>query len=152
MSSSSDTLARTLHLAPDDLPWVPVGPGTELRIFHARPDEGFVATHFRAAPNAEQGLHRHLAPVFGYTIAGAWGHDRKYEYRPGTYVFETPGVVHQFLNGPGESEVFFINHGDLEFIDPSGKEVVRTFTLKDMVATYLSGCEELGKPRPNILD
>ncbi|MGV9797375.1 cupin domain-containing protein [Mycobacterium sp. NPDC003449] len=151
MTITERDMARTLHMASDDLPWVPVGPEAELRIIHARPDEDFVATQLRAQPGAEQGLHRHLAPVFGFTSRGAWGHDRTYEYRPGTYVYETPGVVHKFLNGPEVSEVFFINHGVIEFVDATGTEVIRSLTLAQMAEHYLAGCEEAGLPRPNVL-
>jgi quercetin dioxygenase-like cupin family protein len=151
MTSAASEMDRTLHLASEDVPWVSLSDGSELRILHARPEEDFVATQFRAHPWAEHGLHRHLAPVFGFTSIGAWGHNRKYEYGPGSYIFETPGVPHKFLNGPGISEVFFINHGSIEFFDPDTMEISGSMTLAQMVETYMNGCEQAGLPRPNIL-
>lgn len=151
MTAIDDVVARTLHVATEDLPWVETAPGFEMRVIHGRPEEGFVATQVRAQPDVQQGWHRHTSLGFGYTTRGAWGHDFNYEYRPGTYIFETPGVVHRFLNGPGITEAFFITHSDTEFIDPETNEVLGRFTLADMVDGYLSRCEQLGLPRPNIL-
>lgn len=143
--------ARTLHLATEDLPWAPLAEGMETRIIHARLEEGYLATQVRAHPGVVSQLHRHGTPVIGYTTKGAWGHDRRFEYRPGTYIFETPGVLHRFLNGPNVSEVFFNSHGDIEMVDPETKEVVSTLTPADRVAAYFSMCEELDLPRPNVL-
>lgn len=151
MTSMKDTVARTLHLATDELPWVPAGPDFEMRVVHARLDEGWVVSQIRAQPNVAHGWHRHDAPVFGYTTAGAWGHDETYEYRPGTYIFETPGVVHRFFNGPEVTEAIFLSYADAEFIDLETNEVTGRVTRADMVERYLQGCEQLGVRRPNFL-
>src|SRR5262245_51802255 len=87
--------ARTLHVPPDTIPFAQYGDaGTPLgvRVLHARPSEGFIVTQMHAPPGAVSDLHRHLGPVFGWTTAGAWGHDRDHAYVPGSYIFETPGV------------------------------------------------------------
>ena len=141
----------TLHISPDEehLPWIETSPGIEIRLLHARPDENLIATQFRAHPHAETGLHRHDGPVFGVTLSGAWGHDRRYIYHRGTYIYETPGVVHRFLNGPDISEVYFISQCNIEFLD--GKKIIARVTAADMLREYLEGCERAGVPRPNIL-
>jgi quercetin dioxygenase-like cupin family protein len=146
-----DAIARTLHVATDDLPWVQAGPGFEMRVIHARLEEGWVVTQIRAQPGVAHGWHRHDAPVFGYTTAGAWGHDESYEYRPGTYIFETPGVVHRFFNGPEVTEAIFLSYADAEFLDLETNEVTGRVTRADMLESYLRGCDDLGVPRPNIL-
>ena len=146
-----NAMFRTLHSNPDDegLPWIPSSPGIALRVLHARPSENLIATQFRAQPNAETSLHRHDGPVFGVAISGAWGHDRQYLYRAGTYIYETPGVVHRFLNGPDTSEVYFINQGNIEFME-DGKVASRV-AAADMLRNDLEGCETVGLARPNIL-
>jgi 2,4'-dihydroxyacetophenone dioxygenase len=151
MLTDLDAVRRTLHFHSEDIPWVRSGSGTQIRVLHARPDEGFIATQFRAEPGAETGLHRHTAPVFGFTTLGRWGHDRRFAYHPGTYIFETPGVVHRFLNGPEPTEVFFVNLGDIEQVDPSGSCVVGRTTPRDTLLTYLERCESAGLARPNLL-
>jgi quercetin dioxygenase-like cupin family protein len=150
-SDLQNVLARTLHLDVGDVPWTPSGPGTELRVLHARPEESFIALQYRAQPGAETPLHRHKGLAFGFTIRGHWGHDRQYLYRPGTYLFETPEVVHQFLNGPEVTEAYFVNHGDLEMLDADGHEVAARFTITDMMNSYFQACESAEVTRPNIL-
>lgn len=142
---------RTLHISCDEIPYVELELGLEYRLLHARPEEGLIATQVRAQPGAISGLHRHLAPVFGYTTAGAWGHDGDHAYVPGTYVYETPGVLHRFVNGPQVSEALFISLGGLEFVDPGTGEVQSALTPRSMIETYMAGCETTGAPRPKIL-
>jgi quercetin dioxygenase-like cupin family protein len=151
MTSMQDALAETLHIATDDLPWVEISPGFEMRVVHARVDDGWVVTQIRAQPGVQQGWHRHRNNAFGYTTAGAWGHDENFEYRPGTYLFETPGVVHRFLNGPEVTEATFITFSDTEFVDLETNEVTSVVGLSDLVNAYLGGCEQRGLPRPRFL-
>jgi 2,4'-dihydroxyacetophenone dioxygenase len=106
----------------------------------------------RAFPNTETPLHRHLGHAFGYTLKGAWGHDRMFKYTPGVYNYETPGVVHQFLNGPQVTEVLFINEGVLEFVNPqSTDEVTGRLTAADLLRGYYEACEAASIERPAIL-
>src|SRR3546814_9309748 len=100
-------LQKTLHLDSNDLPYAEVEDGIEFRILHARPEEGYYVTQLRVQPGYVGGLHKHSFSqgASGFTLKGAWGHDEQYLYRPGTYIFETPGVIHQLLNGPEESEI-----------------------------------------------
>lgn len=152
MEPMTQTLARTLHVDTNDIPWVPSGvEGADQRLVQSRLEEGFVVTQFRAQPGIVSGLHRHRAGVLGYTLKGRWGHDRRFEYSPGTYIFETPGVLHRFMNGPDVSEVLFINFSVIEMVDPSTKEVIATITPQDTADAYFTKCEELGIPRPNVL-
>ncbi len=89
--------------------------------------------------------------MLGWTIEGAWGHDRQYLYRPGTYIYETPGVVHRFMNGPGVTRALYIQTGDVENIDPETREVVSVNRIADRIDRYFQALEEAGLPRPNVL-
>ena len=141
----------TLHLHSDSIPWVDFGGGTSVRILHARPSENFIVTQINADPGSESQLHRHLGPVFGWTVEGRWGHDRTYEYRPGTYIFETPGVLHKFLGGDQPINAVFMSFGILEFVDEDTQEVIQSLGPEAVVQHYMQKCEELGLGRPNIL-
>jgi len=141
----------TLHIDSEDLPWIKFVDGVQVRILHARSSEDFIVTQIKASPGAESGLHRHLGPVFGWTVSGHWGHDRNYQYRPGTYIFETPGVIHKFLAGAEPVTAVYISHGALEQIDPETLEVTQTITPTDYLNHYLAACEEAGMPRPEFL-
>jgi 2,4'-dihydroxyacetophenone dioxygenase len=153
-------LKRTLHIDPENTPWVPskVGDGvvapteTEIRVLHYQPEDDVVVSMLRAQPFAESALHRHLDASYGITMKGQWGHDRDYLYRPGVYLYETPGVVHQFLNGPEVSEVYFLYHGIIEFVNPeSPDEVIGQLKPADVVRGYYEVCEALNIERPNVL-
>lgn len=141
----------TLHLHSDDIPWIEFFDGVKVRILHARPAEDFVVTQIQSSPGAESGLHRHLGPVFGWTVSGHWGHDHNYEYRPGTYIYETPGVIHKFLAGSEPVDAVFISHGTLEQIDPNTLEPTQSISPTDYVENYLAACEKAGMGRPNFL-
>lgn len=138
-------LLKTLHIHSDDLPFIEYQPGIETRILQVTSD-GVVATQIRAQPGAMSRLHRHPAPVYGWTISGQWGHDHQYAYRPGTYIFETPTVVHRFVNGPAVTEAVFISTGGVEGIDPETLEPINYSTPETMLQVYLAECEKRGLP------
>lgn len=137
-------LEKTLHIHSHELPFVEAGFGTSHRILMARPVEGLFAIHLRAEPFAKSGLHKHHNHVMGYTIAGAWGHDDQGLYRPGTFIYETPGVIHQFVNGPEVSEAIFIGDPALDFVDPETLEVISSYNGRQMLDGYIAKCNDLG--------
>lgn len=137
-------LLKTLHVHTDDLPFVEFTPGTETRLLQVRPSEGLVVTHIRAQPGTMSALHRHPSPVYGWTVSGQWGHDHQYLYRPGTYIFETPSVIHQFINGPTVTEAVFVSTGDLEIIEPESLEMVAAATPQQILDQYVAKCEQIG--------
>jgi quercetin dioxygenase-like cupin family protein len=146
----------TLHIHGDDVPWVQIGHiekgSVEMRVLHAPVSGEFLVTQARVGPGVVSSLHRHIGPAFAYTTLGRWGHDDTYAYRPGTYVFETPGVLHRFYSGQEPiTEVTFVSYATLEFIDPDTLEVIGTETPADPVRRYFEACEEAGLPRPNVL-
>jgi 2,4'-dihydroxyacetophenone dioxygenase len=150
MTSQASTIT-TQHIHCQDIPYVEIGGGVQRRIVRARVDEGMLVSQVLAQPRAASLLHRHLAPVSGFTTEGAWGHDDRFLYTPGTYVFEPPGVVHQFLNGDAVSSAVFISFGSSEWLDPQTLEVVGSSTPKQTLAGYFEACESQGLPRPNLL-
>jgi 2,4'-dihydroxyacetophenone dioxygenase len=146
-------LEKTLHLQTQDLPYLTTAPGMETRVIHARVEDDFFVTQIRAAPYCESGLHKHAfkrSGASGYTLRGRWGHDRQYLYGPGMYIFETPDVIHQFFNGPEESEVLFFGDFAVDFIDPVTLGVKGTFTPRQFMDQYLGLCAEKGIT-PNFL-
>ena len=152
MTSVNEMLERTLHINHDDVPWVQNRPGVKNRILHARPDENLIVSQSLFDPGVSVALHRHLSPVFAITQRGAWSHERgDLTYRPGVYVYEAVNVLHQFHNGPDTTEALFINMGNVEFVDPDTREVVRRESPASMLTRYYEKCEAAGLPRPNLL-
>src|SRR5690606_41087266 len=62
----------------------------------------------------------------------------------GTYIFETPGVIHQFINGPTVTEAVFVSTGDLELIDPESLELAGAATPAQILDQYVAKCEAIG--------
>jgi hypothetical protein len=85
------------------------------------------------------GRHRHRGSVIAMTLEGSW---RYLEYdwvaRPGSYILESPGVIHTLSAGPGMKTFFAIN-GTLEFFD----EADRLTQVQDVfwaINCYLHHC------------
>jgi 2,4'-dihydroxyacetophenone dioxygenase len=120
----TDLAVNTLHAEFEDFPWVVSADRMEMRVVHARKREKMMVVQFRAYPGARSGLHRHLGPVLGLTTKGAWSHDPKaFLYKPNSYICE-PNELHRFYNGPDITEAFYITHGDTEWFDDEGREVI----------------------------
>jgi quercetin dioxygenase-like cupin family protein len=154
MNAFNDMLAarQTLVVQGDDIPWVK-GPGWERRILQARVKDNILVTQDRFHPGFSYGLHRHLAPVLGYTLKGAWSHESSnFPYTPGSYIYEQTGNLHRFYNGPEISEVIYVQFGDVENIGPDGETVISRNCVASDLAAYFQRCEEQGIARPNILD
>jgi 2,4'-dihydroxyacetophenone dioxygenase len=145
-------LEKTLHIHSEEIPYIPAAPDMEIRILHARAKDDFYVTQLRAQPGCVSGLHRHPfnKGTGGFTLKGSWGHDHQYLYRPGTYIFETPGVIHQFLNGPEETEVVFFGDLAAEFVDPETLEITGIVNAEAIINKYLEHCEDRGI-RPHFL-
>jgi 2,4'-dihydroxyacetophenone dioxygenase len=143
----------TLHINNEDVPFVDQGgSGIEIRLLQASADDGVVSAEYRFAPGIVGPLHRHLGPVYGFTSEGRWGHDTNFDYRPGSYVREVPGIIHRFMSGPDESvQAFFVEYGGIEAIDEASFEPLTMLGVEERVTLYFKACEAAGVPRPNIL-
>ena len=137
-------LEKTLHIHAGDLPFIPIAPGQEARVLMARPEENIYAIQLRAEPFCRSALHKHHTPVLAFTTAGIWGHDEQYLYRPGTFIFETPSVIHQFINGPEWTEAVFIGDPNLDMVDPETLETTGSFNGVAMINDYIRKCEGRG--------
>lgn len=151
MSFVNELVITTLHARFQDFPYISHAPGLEMKLVHAQPEQNVTVLQMRAQPFAKSGLHRHLAPTYGFTLQGAWSHDpRKFPYGSASYICE-PNELHRFHNGPEVSEVYYISTGDSEWFDDEGRELIRRGNAKTTLKTYLEKCEEAGLPRPNVL-
>jgi 2,4'-dihydroxyacetophenone dioxygenase len=139
-------LEKTLHLHSEELPYVKLNNTGEMRFLQASVQDDFYVTQFRAPPGLISGLHKHRPGkgASGFTLKGRWGHDHQYLYQPGTLIYETPGVIHQFFNGPEVSEVLFFGALDVDFVHSETLEVTGSITGRMTFQKYLDSCEEQG--------
>jgi 2,4'-dihydroxyacetophenone dioxygenase len=92
-------MIENLHLrANDELPWMPVSPGFDLKVLRGTIDDDTRALLPRLQPGAVVGLHRHSGEVHGLNLSG----QRKLletgeVIGPGGYVYEPPGNVDSWM-------------------------------------------------------
>jgi 2,4'-dihydroxyacetophenone dioxygenase len=91
------------------------------------------------------GKHRHRGPVWACTLEGSW---RYLEYdwvaKPGSYVHESPGVIHTLVSDHGMKAFFWLN-GSLEFYDDNNN-LTQTLDVFWFIDHYLSYCRQHGLP------
>ena len=76
-----------VHIGNNDLPFVDIGDGSQLKVLQVKPDEGIwvIENIFQAGYEVE--THRHTGPVYGFTTGGAWKY-KEYDYvnRAGSFL------------------------------------------------------------------
>ena len=96
------------------------------------------------------GRHRHRGSVIGVVLEGSW---RYLEYdwvaRPGSFVRESPGVIHTLEAGPGMKTYFAIN-GTLEYFD-ADDNLVQVQDVFWAIDCYLTHCRKHGIPKNDAL-
>lgn len=151
MNTAETLLISTLHARFEDYPFINFAPGIEIKLVHARPSQELTVIQMRVQPFAKTGLHRHMAPQYGLTTVGAWGHDpHEFPYGPNSYICEPIGEIHRFHNGPELSEAYFIRTGETESFDDERRSTGRQ-NAAGFLKMYLERCEAAGLQRPNIL-
>lgn len=144
----------TLRLE-EDLPFVTIAPGTEIKVAQVDLDAGLWIVRNRFAPGAVVPTHRHTGSVLAFTETGAW----KYaEYpgevnRAGSYLFEPAGSTHTLtvLEDAGEPTlVWFVIHGANLELDADGR-VDRVVDAARVLRGYKRLCAEAGLPTPRVI-
>ncbi len=148
VAATTRTYARPdIHIGADEAssPRIEVFPGIFVRFlnFDVR-NNSF--SNITMVPNGGIiGRHRHRGSVVAMTLEGNW---RYLEYdwvaRPGSYILESPGVIHTLSAGPGMKTFFAIN-GTLEFFD----EADRLTQVQDVfwaINCYLGHCRSRSLP------
>lgn len=126
---------------PDDIPWVPQAEGVWFRPLRISPDRGTWTNLLRVTRRGTVNLHRHLAPVEAWVVAGRWRYlEHDWTAGPGSYVYEPAGDVHT-LTTVGEEEMItvFSMHGPIEYIGPDG-HVAYVETAETKLRRYLDFC------------
>jgi 2,4'-dihydroxyacetophenone dioxygenase len=126
---------------PDEIPWIPQAEGVWFRPLRISPEQGTWTNLLRVTCRGTVNLHRHLAPVEAWLLAGRWRYlEHDWTAGPGSYVYEPAGDVHT-LTTVGEEEMItlFSMHGPIEYIGPDG-QVEYTETAQTKLQRYLDFC------------
>ena len=138
-----------------DLPFVPLGDGTDLQLLQVDVDAGLWVVRTRWEPGVTVPMHKHTGPVFAFTLAGSW----KYLEYPedlnvaGSYLFEPAGSVHTLHVPESNTETtdaVFVIHGANLNLDEAGNVtmVIDAAFIRDF---YLALCEEAGHGTPPVV-
>jgi quercetin dioxygenase-like cupin family protein len=148
-----NTMAQpeAMHLGRDELPYVDIGDGSQLRVLQVRPEEGLWIVENIFQAGYEVDTHKHTGPVWGYTRSGAWKY-KEYDYvnRAGSFLYEPAGSVHTLQCIEDDTQVWFQMYGSNINLDAGGNitsVVDGALTLE----FYLGMCKELGLPDPPVL-
>jgi 2,4'-dihydroxyacetophenone dioxygenase len=139
----------------DDLPWVDLGDGVEIKVLQVDLDNGTWIVRNRFAPGTVVQRHRHTGPVYAFTEQGSWFYA---EYAddvngPGSYLFEPTGSVHTLTVPATNTEptlVWFVVQGaNLNLAaDGSVEMVIDARTVLDV---YVGFAEAAGLPTPQVI-
>jgi 2,4'-dihydroxyacetophenone dioxygenase len=142
------------HLGADDLPWVTVDQGVELKVLQVDLASGLWVIRNRFQPGVQIPTHRHTGVVHGVTLSGSWKY-LEYDFvnTAGSLLFEPAGSVHTLSVPANNTEptevVFFINGANLD-VTPDG-EVTMIVDATLVLEFYLSLCEAEGHGRPAVV-
>jgi quercetin dioxygenase-like cupin family protein len=145
------TPPNALHIGADDLPFVDIGDGNQLKVLQVKEREGLwiVENIFMAGYEVQR--HKHTGPVWGYTTSGAWKY-KEYDYvnRAGSFLYEPAGSVHTLQCIEDNTRVWFHMYGVNLNLDADGN-VEWVADGAGALAFYYAACEQQGLPRPNVL-
>lgn len=135
------------HVGATDLPYIPVGEGSELKLLHVDLNVGLWISMTRFQPGVVIAKHFHTGPVYAVTLSGAWYY-REYPdvvNRAGSYLFEPAGSVHTLMTpeDAGVTEVWFAIHGSNVLMDDAGQPTA-VVDARYTLDVYRAWCAELG--------
>lgn len=107
----------TIHC--DDLPWLPLAPQVFVKIIKLIPETGAFSVMIRAEPGGVLPRHKHIESAEIFIIKGEGEHKQTGYYRPGDYVSEHKGAIHDALPFAEETELLMICNGPSAFLGPN---------------------------------
>jgi len=149
-----EAIPTAIHRADDDLPYVTVDQGIELKVLQVKVKEGLWVIRNRFAPGARVQTHKHTGTVFAFTTRGAWRYrESDFVNTPGSYLYEPAGSIHT-LEVPEKNteptEVWFAITGANLNLDVAGN-VETVIDAGLVLQVYLAQCEAKGLGRPDVI-
>lgn len=145
------TAPEAVHIGRDELPYIDIGDGSQLRVLQVKPKEGLWIVENIFQAGYEVDMHKHTGPVWGYTRSGAWKY-KEYDYvnRAGSFLYEPAGSVHTLQCIEDDTQVWFQMYGSNLNLDADGN-ITMVMDGPGTLEYYLAVCAEMGLPRPNVL-
>jgi quercetin dioxygenase-like cupin family protein len=130
-------------LNPEEIPWIPLGPGESFKPLRFLSDDRGRALLLRLDPGIVVPMHRHLGEVHGFNLAGRRKLLETGEIvGPGGYVFEPSGNVDSWMAvGDEPVVVHIIAYGAMEYLGDKG-EVLKRDTPSSLREVYFRYCSD----------
>ena len=145
------TAPEATHLGADDLPFIDIGDGSQLKVLQVKSGEGLWIIENIFQAGYEVNKHRHTGPVWGYTVSGAWRYkEHDYVNRAGSFLYEPAGSVHTLQCIEDNTRVWFQMYGSNINLD-ADDNITSVVDGQVTLDFYLAMCEEQGLPRPSVL-
>lgn len=134
-------MTEDTYIATKDLPWLEFGGGIDFKILRTSQETGTWSVLFRCAKGASFNPHRHLGGgeylmLKGTMLVRGGAENGGITARAGDFGYEPNGVLHEQTDFPEDAELYFTNHGAIQFLTPDLKP--------DFVLDYAL-LEELGR-------
>jgi quercetin dioxygenase-like cupin family protein len=128
-------------LNPEEIPWIPLGPGESFKPLRFLSDDRGRALLLRLEPGIVVPKHRHLGEVHGFNLAGRRKLLETGEIvGPGGYVYEPSGNVDSWMAvGSDPVVVHIIAYGAMEYLGENG-EVLKCDTPSSLREVYFRYC------------
>lgn len=107
----------------EDLPWLPLAPRVGIRVLSMDPKVGSYAVMLRAEAGGVLPRHRHLGEAEIYMIKGSGNHPQAGDFRPGDFITERNGAVHDALEFMEETVLLMFARGPSAFLAPDGSDM-----------------------------
>jgi 2,4'-dihydroxyacetophenone dioxygenase len=147
----TNEVPTAVHIGADELPFVDIGDGSQLKVLQVKPREGLWIVENIFNNGYVVPTHKHTGPVYAYTTSGAWRY-QEYEYvnRAGSFLYEPAGSVHTLEAIEDDTHVWFQIYGSNLNLDADGN-VESVYDGAGVLEAYYALCEAEGLSRPNVL-
>ena len=143
-----------IHRGDDELPWVDLGDGVELKVLQVNINHGLWVIRNRFAPGAAVQIHKHTGQVFAFTHSGSWKYkESDYVNTAGSYLYEPAGSVHTLIvpdTNTEPTDVHFAIYGANLNLDAEGN-VDLVIDAGLILQVYQAMCEAIGRPDPPVI-
>lgn len=119
-------MLKDVYIATQQLPWREFGGGIDFKVLRTSEETGTWSVVFRCAAGSRFAPHRHLGGGEYLMLKGTMfvrgGKDKGgVTATAGDFGYEPNGVLHDDTFFPEDSELYFTNHGALQFLTPDLK-------------------------------
>jgi 2,4'-dihydroxyacetophenone dioxygenase len=115
----TETQPKDILLRTEDLPWMPLGPGTWYKLLRTSAETGTWSALLKMEAGSRFAPHKHLGAAEFYVLKGALEY-RAGIARAGDYGYEPLGVEHGATTCSEETVITFTAYGPIVFYNEDG--------------------------------